>query len=124
MILIDSSFWIEYFNGSDFGKIIWENVDFKKRNFLVPTIVVFEVHKKLSLEYNKELADAYTNSFQNGKVIELDFSLALLASKYSKEYKLPLADSIIYATAKKYSAEVFTLDKHFKDLPLAKYFEK
>ncbi len=124
MILIDSSFWIEFYNGTDYGEIIRGNEDFKKKNFIVPTIVVFEVHKKLSLDYNKELADTYINSFRNGKVIELDFSLALNASKYSKEYKLPLADSIIYASAMKYSAEVFTLDKHFKDLPLVKYYEK
>ncbi|MFH1050190.1 MAG: type II toxin-antitoxin system VapC family toxin [bacterium] len=124
MILIDSSMWIEFFAGSDLGKIIRDNPEFKKNEFLVPTIVVFEVHKKLLYEYNEGLANEYTLYLQNGTIIDFNYNLAIIASQYSKETKLPMADSIIYITAMMYNSILYTTDKHFKDLKNVKYFEK
>lgn len=48
----------------------------------------------------------------------------MTASKFSKELKLPLADSIIYATAIIFDAEIYSLDKRFEYLPKVKYLEK
>jgi toxin FitB len=55
---------------------------------------------------------------QSGTVIDLDSSLALEAARYS----LPLADSIIYASAMRHDAVLWTQDEHFKDLPEVRYF--
>ena len=44
--------------------------------------------------------------------------------KLSKQHKLPTADSIIYATAKIYNAEIYTQDKHFESLENVHYFAK
>jgi predicted nucleic acid-binding protein len=59
-----------------------------------------------------------------GKVILLDPLLALDASRLSIQHKLPMADSMIYATALAHSSEVWTTDSHFKGLPQVRYFEK
>ena len=61
---------------------------------------------------------------QTATVIDLNFSLSLDAADVSRKYKLAMADSIIYATALKYSAVIYSSDKHFKDLPNVRYFHK
>ena len=61
---------------------------------------------------------------EQGKVISLDNSLAIDAARYGIDYKLPLADSIIYATGQKFSALIWTQDIDFKSLKGVKYFPK
>jgi len=61
---------------------------------------------------------------QTGTVIELNAELSLSAAQISRKYKLPMADSIIYATSLHYSAVIFTCDKHFKDIPDIRYLPK
>ena len=124
MILIDSSMWIEFFAGSDLGKIIRDNPEFNKNEFLVPTIVVFEVYKKLLSEYSEGIANEYTLYLQNGSIIDLNYNLAIIASRFSRESKLPMADSIIYVNALIYNSTLYTADKHFKGLKNVMYLEK
>jgi len=69
-------------------------------------------------------ADLAVEIMQNATVINLDYQIAILAAKLSKQYQLPMADSIIYATAKIYNAEIYTQDKHFENLPQEHYFPK
>ncbi len=57
---------------------------------------------------------------QAARVIELDAALAMDAARYS----LPLADSIIYATAILHAATLWTQDEHFKELPQVRHFPK
>ena len=57
---------------------------------------------------------------QAGTVVDLDQSLALEAARYA----LPLADSIIYATAMNLEATLWTQDDHFRELPNVRYFPK
>jgi len=52
----------------------------------------------------------------NTRVVELSESLSLLAAGCSIEHGLPMADAIVYATAKALECQVVTSDKHFADL--------
>jgi predicted nucleic acid-binding protein len=61
---------------------------------------------------------------KQGTIIELNEELSLSAARISKNYKLPMADSIIYATTMKYDCILWTQDKHFKGLEAVNYFEK
>ena len=58
------------------------------------------------------------------RVIDLNAVLSLSAAHISREHKLPMADSIIYATSLHYSAIIFSCDGHFKDMPGIRYFPK
>jgi toxin FitB len=60
----------------------------------------------------------------SGQVIDLDAGLAMAAAKFSVEMKLPMADSIIFATARAYHAILWTQDEHFNGLEMVKYIEK
>ena len=57
-------------------------------------------------------------------VVDLDATLAKLASIEARRHKLGMADSIIYATAREHRAELWTQDADFATLPGVKYFPK
>jgi predicted nucleic acid-binding protein len=61
---------------------------------------------------------------QQGQVISLDSELAIDAGSYGISYKLPLADSIIFATAQKFNATLWTQDADFTGLPGVKFYNK
>ena len=69
-------------------------------------------------------AQINVGDMKHGKVIEIDESLALSATRLSAELKLPMADSLILATARAYHAILWTQDEHFEGLDGVKYIEK
>jgi toxin FitB len=123
MIVIDSSLWLEYFIDSKYSKIIEKQLD-TPQLIIVPTIVLTEIYKKIHKEWNKSIADDFVAQFQDYTNIDLDFQNAIYAAKIGKEFRLPLADSIIYATTIQNNATLYTMDKHFKGLKNVEYIEK
>lgn len=123
MNVIDSSGWLEFFingNNANFFASIIENTD----EVLVPTISLFEVFKRVLIEKNRNDALEAVAIMKDGQVIDLDDSLALVAAELSYELKLPLADSVILATARAHNATLWTQDAHFKGMDGVKYIEK
>ena len=123
MIVIDSSLWLEYFIGSKYSDIINDFLNVPQ-NILVPSIILTEIYKKILNEWNESIANDYIAQFQEYKIINLDFQIAISAAKIGKEHKLLIADSIIYASTLSYNATLYTMDKHFKGLKNIEYFEK
>ena len=123
MILIDTSGWLEYFaNGpnADFFAAAIKN----DSNIIVPTIVLYELWKKIFREEGEEKAVEFVAQLKRFDVVPLDENLSISAATISSEHKLAMADSIIYATAKKYNATLWTQDSDFKTLDNIKYIEK
>jgi len=123
MNIIDSSFWLEYFAGTKSGDIVSDIIE-NINELIVPTITLYEVFKKLLLERNEDDALLAVGHMKQGKVIDLTEELSLSAAKISIKYKLPMADSIIYATNMKYNCILWTQDQHFSGLYSVNYFEK
>jgi predicted nucleic acid-binding protein len=123
MNIIDSSFWLEYFAGTDSGNIVSEIVE-ATNSLIIPTITLYEVFKKLLLETTEDDALFCIAHMKQGNIINLNDELSLFASKLSIEFKLPMADSIIYATNLKYNCVLWTQDRHFSGLDFVTYFEK
>jgi predicted nucleic acid-binding protein len=123
MNIIDSSFWLEYFAGTDSGNIVSVIIE-NTKDLIIPTIILYEVFKKLLLETTEDDALFCIAHMKQGNIINLSDELSLLASKKSIEFKLPMADSIIYATNLKYDCTLWTQDRHFSGLDSVSYFEK
>jgi len=123
MNIVDSSCWLEYFAGSKVGNLVSTAIE-DLESLIVPSITLYEVFKKLLIEKDEDSALLAVAHMKQGTVIELDSDLSIYSAKIGKENKLPMADSIIYATNKKYNCILWTQDKHFKDLESIKYFEK
>lgn len=123
MNLVDSSAWLEYFADAPGAKHFVHAIK-NTVSLLVPSIVVYEVCKKILQEKNKQAALLAVAHMQLGLVASLDFDISLEAAKLSIQAKLPMADSIILATARKYKATLWTQDADFKNIRGVKYFPK
>lgn len=121
--IIDSSAWLEYFSGASNAKY-FEDVIEKEKNIIVPAIVIYEVFKKVLSERDESTALQIVAHLKIGKVIDLDCDIALFAAKLSKRYKLPMADSIILATARRNEAVIWTMDCDFEGIEGVRYFRK
>jgi predicted nucleic acid-binding protein len=121
--IVDSSAWLSYFaddaNAKVFAKAI-ENIE----QLLVPSITLTEVFKIIARQSGEEKALQAIAHMEQGKVISLDQSLAVDAAKLGIDHKLPLADSIIYATGQKYDAIIWTQDDNIKELEGVEYYSK
>jgi predicted nucleic acid-binding protein len=109
--------------GTEIGMNVAQIVE-NPGELIVPTITLYEVYKKLLAEKNEAYALDVASYMQTGTVIELNAGLSLSAAQINRKHKLPMADSIIYATSLHYSAVIFSCDKHFKDIPDVRYFPK
>jgi predicted nucleic acid-binding protein len=74
----------------------------------VPTITLFEVFKRIRVQRDADLALEAVAFMQRGRAIDLDADLAIEAADLSVDLKLPLADSIILATARRHEATLWT----------------
>lgn len=122
MNVVDSSGWLEYFaegpNADFFAAAIEETVE-----LIVPSISMYEVFKRILQQRDENAALIAIATMSQGQVIALDIALALSAAKLSSETKLPMADSIILATAHAYNATLWTQDSDL-NLEGVKYVEK
>ena len=123
MNVVDSSAWLEYFaegaNARHFAKVVEE-----PQQLLVPSITLLEVFKRIAQQRDESTALQYVAVMQQSNVIELSSALALRAAALGIRHKLPLADSIVYATAQEKNAVVWTQDADFDGLPDVRYFAK
>jgi predicted nucleic acid-binding protein len=55
MNVVDSSFWLEYFAGTDAGNIVAEIIE-DTNNLIIPSITLYEVFRKLLLETTEDEA--------------------------------------------------------------------
>jgi predicted nucleic acid-binding protein len=123
MNIIDSSLWLEYFSGTLRNNFIVDIIE-EAENQYIPSICLYEVYKRMLIDKDENSALSSTLFMQNAAVIGLNPQLAILAAKLGKQHKLPMADSIIYATAVMYGAEIYTQDKHFENLEQVHCFSK
>jgi predicted nucleic acid-binding protein len=116
LLLVDSSGWLEYITGDEnadaFGAVFQRD-----SQVLVPTIVLYEVFKILLLRASKTEANVFLSQALRRTVVDFTETIALAAASLSIDYKLPMADAIIYATARAHHAELITSDAHFSGLP-------
>ena len=120
MNVVDSSGWLEYFadavNASFFADAIADVA-----NLVVPAISLYEVFKRVCQQRGEDVALQAVAQMQQGHVVELTSTLALNAAHLSLRERLPMADSIILATARAYQALLWTQDGDFEGLDDVQY---
>jgi predicted nucleic acid-binding protein len=114
--VVDSSGWLEYLadgpNASFFAPAIERSGE-----LLVPTLSIFEVFKRVLGQCDESQALQSIALMHQGQVVELTASLALDAARLSRSARLPMADSIMLATARAHGATFWTQDSDFEGLP-------
>lgn len=123
MNVVDSSAWLEYFAdgpNADFFAAAIENTD----ELLVPAVSLYEVYKRVMQQRDESAALAAIGAMLQGRVVELGTSLALSAAQLSLELQLPMADSIMLASARAHGATLWTQDRDFENLSDVQYRPK
>jgi toxin FitB len=121
--VVDSSGWLEYLTdgaNADFFAPVIEAPE----QLLVPSLSILEVFKWILRERGEDAALQAAAVMQQGEVIELDVSIATRAAKLGLEHKLPLADSVMLATARAQNATLYTQDIDFEQVPGVQYRPK
>ena len=123
MNIIDSSGWLEYFadgpNARFFSRPIQNTAE-----LIVPSITIYEVFKTVLRQRNESDALQAAALMLQGSVIDLSAPISIFAAKISLGEKMPMADSIILATARLYQATVWTEDADFEAIAGVQYVPK
>ena len=123
MNVVDSSGWFAYFadgpNADVFAPAI-EDTD----ALIVPVITIYEVFKRILQQRSEDEALLAVATMSQGSVVNIDASIAMVAARLSHENKLPMADSLILATAHAKEATLWTQDEHFDGLEGVVYHRK
>jgi predicted nucleic acid-binding protein len=91
---------------------------------VVSTVTIYEVFKVILRESDENNTLQAVVAMRKGTLVDLTPSLAIAASRLSLEHNLPMADSIILATAQEFKAILWTQDSDFKNISNVKYFPK
>jgi predicted nucleic acid-binding protein len=123
MNIIDSSGWLEYFadgpNAPFFSRPIQNTAE-----VMVPSITIYEVFKTVLRQRNESDALQAVALMLQGSVVDLTANISILAAQISLAEKMPMADSIILATARLYQATVWTEDADFEGIAGVQYIAK
>ena len=123
MNVVDSSAWLEFLadgpNADEFAVPLRD-----RAALVVPSITIYEVFKVVCRQRGEDAALQAAALMQQGMVVELSPSMAMVAAKTSLELALPMADSIILATARLHDATLWTQDEHFSNIAGVRYARK
>ena len=121
--VVDTCGWIEWLTE---GSLCSGYEPYLKNpgNLIVSTIVQYELYKWICRTKDENKANEVIAVTQQGTIDFLDTSLALIAADASLQYKLAMADAMVYASALKHRVSLITSDKHFEGLPQVHYIKK
>ena len=120
MNVVDSSAWLEYFADGPNASYFAEPIE-DMESLVVPTLGIFEVFKRVLQQRGESDALQAVAIMQRATVVDLGAEIALNAARVSVELELPLADSVILATARQYGAELWTQDADFRGIEGVRY---
>lgn len=118
--LVDSCGWLEYFADGANAAFYAPPIE-RVEELIVPTICILEVFRKVIRERGEHAALQAAAAMEQGTIVSLDAPIALAAGRLGVEHGLPLADSVILATAQAHKALIWTQDADFRKLDGVRY---
>ena len=123
MNVVDSSGWLEYFANGPNAEFFAAPIQDTER-LVVPTLSLFEVFKRIAQQRSEGDALQAIAAMQQGTVVELNVPLALDSARLSLSEKMPMADSVMLATAQAHGATLWTQDSDFQGIEGVQYVAK
>jgi predicted nucleic acid-binding protein len=121
--VVDSSGWLEYFADADNAEFFAGAIE-DQSHLVMPSLCIYEVFKRLLQLRDEHQALRAIALMRQGLVVDLDSYLALESAKLGIIHDLPLADSIILATARAHEATLWTQDRDFFGIAGVQYVAK
>ncbi len=116
MNVVDSSGWLEYFAEGPNAEFFAGPIE--------TVISLYEVFKRVLQQRNEGAALQAVALMQQGRVLDLSAALALSAARLSLDHRLPMADSLMLATARAFDATLWTQDGDFEGIAGVRYKPK
>jgi toxin FitB len=110
--LLDSSIWIEIFRSGPLHRACERELKSAKQ-VVVPTLVLFEVYKKIALRASEDQALSALALITQHQIVDLSQEVALTAADLAIHHKMGMADSIVLAHAHTAQATLVTLNNDF-----------
>ncbi len=123
MNVVDSSGWLEYFADGPNADFFAPAIE-KTSDLIIPTLSLYEVFKRVLQQRGEGDALQAVAAMIQGVVVDLDMDLALSAAKLSVELRLPMADSVMLATARSRKALLWTQDADFDGIEGVRYIAR
>ena len=123
MNVVDSSGWLEYFTDGPNADFFAPAIEDTSR-LVVPTLSLYEVFKRVLQQRGEGDALQSVAAMIQGTVVDLDMDLALSAARLSVDLRLPMADSVILATAESQGAVLWTQDADFDGIQGVQYISR
>jgi len=121
MNVVDSCGWLEYFAGGPNAEFFAPPLEAVDDTLVVPTLCLYEVFKSVLGQFGREQAVEKVAVMRQARLAALDDTLALEAALLSREFALPMADSVILATARSFGAVLWTQDAHFEHIDAVRF---
>jgi len=120
MNVVDSSGWLEYFAGGENAAFFSDPIEATSA-LVVPTLSLYEVFKRILQQRGEGDALRAVAVMQQGRVVELTPTLAVASARLSLDLALPMADSVMLASARAFDAILWTQDADFEQLAGVRY---
>lgn len=121
MNIVDSSGWLEYLSDGPLA-LSFEEPLCERESLIVPTVCIYEVFRVVLRERDEDHALRSAALMRQGRIVALSEGIALHAARIGSRHRLPMADSIILATARQSEAVIWTMDSDFESFENVKYF--
>ena len=99
MNIVDSSGWLEYFAGGPNADFFAKPIE-ATAELIVPTLSIYEVFKRVLQQRGEGDALQAVALMHQGRVVDLTTTIAVAAARSSVDLTLPMADSVMLASAR------------------------
>jgi predicted nucleic acid-binding protein len=116
--LYDTRFFVEYFysENAELLRKLKEELRLVKER-LVSSLTVHEIHRINLLREGKDVAALRSSTIKRDfKIVDVDYKTAVKSAEIRTKHRMPMADSVIAATAQIYECSLFSDDDHFKEI--------
>ena len=123
MNVVDSSGWLEYFAAGPDARYFAKPIE-TTSELVVPTVSLYEVFKRVLQQRGEGPALQAIATMQQGTVADFPSPVALSAARISLDLRIPMADSIMLATARAWNATLWSQDADFAKIPGVRFVAK
>ena len=120
MNVVDSSAWLAYFADGPNADAFAEPIE-SPEDLVVPAITVFEVFRRVAQQRGERAALGYAGVLLRSPVVDVTAELAVEAARLGLRLGLPMADSLVLATARAHGATLWTQDADFDGVEGVRY---
>jgi len=116
--LYDTRFFAEYFYSADQQLVRKLKEELRLVNErMVSSLTIHEIHRVVLKKEGKEVAALRSSTIRRDfQVIDVDYVIAVKSAELRSKHQMPMADSVIAATAQLQGCPLFSDDAHFKNI--------